>query len=114
SGNEDVLHLHEHTADAARVGQAGSDEIGLRLGAGDRAESKCSGAEPRGGGRGGGGGEGGGNLTVQGLPLIKPPYGRITALDMNKGTLAWQIPHGETPDNIKNHAALKGLTIPRT
>ena len=68
----------------------------------------------RGGGRGGGGGEGGGNITVQGLPLIKPPYGRITALDMNKGTLAWQIAHGETPDNIKNHAALKGVTIPRT
>jgi quinoprotein glucose dehydrogenase len=51
---------------------------------------------------------------VQGLPLIKPPYGRITALDMNKGTLAWQIAHGDTPDNIKNHPALKGLTIPRT
>ena len=33
---------------------------------------------------------------------------------MNKGTLAWQIAHGETPDNIKNHAALKGVTIPRT
>jgi quinoprotein glucose dehydrogenase len=69
-----------------------------------------------GGGRGGGGGggEGGGGPNVQGLPLIKPPYGRITALDMNKGTLAWQIAHGETPDNIKNHPALKGLTIPRT
>jgi len=66
------------------------------------------------GGGGGRGGEGGGNVTVQGLPLIKPPYGRITALDMNKGTLAWQIAHGDTPDNIKNHPALKGLTIPRT
>jgi len=70
---------------------------------------------PAGGGRGGGGGgEGGGNLTVQGLPLIKPPYGRITALDMNKGTLAWQIAHGETPDNVKNNPALKGVTIPKT
>ena len=57
---------------------------------------------------------GGGNLTVQGLPLIKPPYGRITAFDMNKGDLVWQIAHGETPDNIKNHPALKGITIPRT
>jgi quinoprotein glucose dehydrogenase len=65
-------------------------------------------------GGGGRGGEGGGNITVQGLPLIKPPYGRITALDMNKGTLVWQIAHGDTPDNIKNHPALKGLTIPRT
>jgi quinoprotein glucose dehydrogenase len=63
---------------------------------------------------GGGGGEGGGGLSVQGLPLIKPPYGRITALDLNKGTLAWQIAHGETSDTVKNHPALKGLTIPRT
>jgi len=67
-----------------------------------------------GGGRGGGGGEGGPALTVQGLPLVKPPYGRITAIDLNKGTIAWQIAHGDTPDNIKNHPALKGVTIPRT
>jgi quinoprotein glucose dehydrogenase len=69
---------------------------------------------PAGGRGGGGGGEGGGGLTVQGLPIIKPPYGRITAIDMNKGELVWQIAHGETPDNIKNHPALKGLNIPRT
>jgi quinoprotein glucose dehydrogenase len=54
------------------------------------------------------------NTNIQGLPLIKPPYGRITAIDLNKGDLVWQIAHGETPDNIRNHAALKGLTIPRT
>jgi quinoprotein glucose dehydrogenase len=54
------------------------------------------------------------NTNVQGLPLIKPPYGRITALDLNKGDLVWQIAHGDTPDNIKNHPALKGLNIPRT
>jgi len=59
-------------------------------------------------------GGGGGALTVQGLPLIKPPYGRITAFDMNKGDLIWQIAHGETPDNIRNHPALRGVTIPRT
>jgi quinoprotein glucose dehydrogenase len=53
-------------------------------------------------------------VTVQGLPLIKPPYGRITALDLNKGELVWQIAHGDTPDNIKNHPALKGVNIPRT
>ena len=63
----------------------------------------------------GGGGEGGGpGLTVQGLPLVKPPYGRITAIDLNKGEIVWQIAHGETPDNIKTHPALKGLDIPRT
>ena len=62
-------------------------------------------------GRGGGGAV---NLTIQGLPLIKPPYGRITALDLNKGDLVWQIAHGDTPDNVKNHPMLKGLNIPRT
>src|SRR3954469_5267527 len=61
------------------------------------------------------GGEGGGaGVTVQGLPLIKPPYGRITAIDLDKGTIKWQIAHGETLDNVKNHPALKGVTIPRT
>ncbi len=54
------------------------------------------------------------SLNVQGLPLVKPPYGRITALDLNKGTLAWQIAHGDTADNIRNHPALEGLNIPRT
>jgi quinoprotein glucose dehydrogenase len=33
---------------------------------------------------------------------------------MNRGEIAWQIAHGETPDNVRNHPALKGLTIPRT
>jgi quinoprotein glucose dehydrogenase len=53
-------------------------------------------------------------LRIQGLPLIKPPYGRITAIDLNSGEHVWQIAHGETPDEIRNHPALKGLTIPRT
>ena len=55
-----------------------------------------------------------GGLDVQGLPLIKPPYGRISAIDLNKGEIVWQVAHGETPDNIRNHPALKGLNIPRT
>ena len=59
-------------------------------------------------------GGGGGGLNVRGLPLIKPPYATITAIDMNKGEQMWRIPHGDTPDNIKNNPALKGLTIART
>jgi quinoprotein glucose dehydrogenase len=53
-------------------------------------------------------------LNVRGLPLAKPPYGRITAIDMDKGEIAWQTAHGETADNLRNHPALKGLNIPRT
>src|SRR5581483_3941626 len=59
-------------------------------------------------------GGGGGGLTVQGLPLVKPPYGRITAINMDKGEIQWQVAHGDTPDNIKNNPALKGMNIPRT
>jgi quinoprotein glucose dehydrogenase len=62
----------------------------------------------------GGGDDAGPALTVQGLPLIKPPYGRITAINLNKGEIAWQIAHGETPDTIKNHPALRGVNVPRT
>lgn len=59
-------------------------------------------------------GGGGGGLTVEGLPLVKPPYGRITAINLDQGEITWQVAHGETPDRIRNHPALKGLTIPRT
>jgi quinoprotein glucose dehydrogenase len=58
--------------------------------------------------------EGGNVPMVKGLPLVKPPYGRITAIDLSKGEIAWQIAHGETPDNIRNNPELKGVTIPRT
>ena len=51
---------------------------------------------------------------MQGLPLVKPPYGQISAIDLKRGEILWQVPHGETPDNVKNHQALKGVTIPRT
>jgi quinoprotein glucose dehydrogenase len=53
-------------------------------------------------------------LTVQGLPLIKPPYGTITAIDLDTGDIKWQVAHGETPDYIRNSPALKGMSIPRT
>jgi len=53
-------------------------------------------------------------VSVQGLPLMKPPYGQITAINLNSGEIVWQVPHGETPDEVRLHPALKGLTIPRT
>src|SRR4029453_12731752 len=64
------------------------------------------------GGGGGGEGGGGGGLNVRGLPLIKPPYSRITAINLDTGDFRWQVPFGATPDNIKNNPALKGLDLP--
>jgi len=61
-----------------------------------------------------GGGDDAPSVAVEGLPIVKPPYGRISAFDMNRGELVWQIAHGDTPDNIRNHPRLKGLNIPRT
>jgi quinoprotein glucose dehydrogenase len=52
--------------------------------------------------------------NVQGLPIVKPPWGRITAIDLNRGETAWQIPNGDTPPAVKDHPLLKGVTIPRT
>ena len=54
------------------------------------------------------------SLTIEGIPIIKPPWGRITAVDLNRGEILWQVPHGETPDNIRNHPRLEGVDIPRT
>ena len=44
-----------------------------------------------------------------GLPLTKPPYGRITAIDMNTGEVAWMVPNGDGP---RNHPAIKHLNLP--
>ena len=54
------------------------------------------------------------NIGPEGLPLVKPPWGSIVAIDLNKGDLAWTVPNGETPDYIKNHPLLKGIDIGRT
>jgi quinoprotein glucose dehydrogenase len=64
-------------------------------------------ATPPGGGAAGG-------LNVQGLPMVKPPYGVLSAIDLDKGELKWSVPHGDTPDAVRNHPALRGKTIPKT
>ena len=51
---------------------------------------------------------------VRDLPLIKPPYGRITAIDLKEGEILWQVPHGETPRYIAEHPDLQGIDIPPT
>jgi quinoprotein glucose dehydrogenase len=70
-------------------------------------------AAPRAEAEGGGGG-GGGTTSIRGLPLGKPPYGSLTAIDLTKGEILWTAPHGDTPDNVKNHPDLKGRDIPNT
>ena len=50
----------------------------------------------------------------QGLPLFKPPWGRLTAIDLNRGEIAWQVPNGDAPDYVKNHPALEGIDVGRT
>ena len=49
----------------------------------------------------------------RGLPLIKPPYGRITAIDLNTGDHVWMMPNGEAPDDVRDHPALEGIEIGR-
>ena len=102
---------------AGRAGQ----EVRMVTGPGENAGADAPRSALPGGGRGGrgaagaaGGGGGGGGLTVQGLPLVKPPYATISAINLDKGEIAWQIAHGETPDVVRDSAALKGLNIPRT
>jgi quinoprotein glucose dehydrogenase len=56
----------------------------------------------------------GGELSVSGLPIMKPPYGVITAINLDRGDIQWQVPAGETPDNVRRNPALKGLNIPNT
>ena len=52
--------------------------------------------------------------TVFGLPLLKPPYGRVSAIDLKTGERLWMVPHGNTPAAIKNNAKMKGVEIPNT
>jgi quinoprotein glucose dehydrogenase len=91
------------------AGTAGQ-EVRMRMGPGEGAgaDSPVPKAQP------GGGGSGFVALNVDGLPLIKPPYGTISAINLDRGEIVWQIAHGETPDVVRNHPALKGLNIPRT
>ena len=53
-------------------------------------------------------------LDVQGLPIVKPPYGILSAINLDRGEIMWQVPHGDTPDAVRNHPALRGMDIPKT
>jgi quinoprotein glucose dehydrogenase len=117
-----LVKAPKEVSDMDYIAGAAGQEVRIRTGPGEGAGPDAPVARPAAGGRGGGGGRGaalaggggGGGLTVQGLPLMKPPYSTISAINLDKGDIVWQVPHGETPDAIRNHAALKGLQIPRT
>jgi quinoprotein glucose dehydrogenase len=94
-------------ADAQPAAGRGRGATGRGAGAG-RGAAPAAAAPAAGGGRSEGG------LTVQGLSILKPPYGVLAAIDLDKGAIKWRVPHGETPDAVRNHPLLKGMTIPRT
>ena len=56
----------------------------------------------------------GGRPNIQGLAVWKPPYSKITAIDMNTGEHLWWIPVGDTPDDVRNHPMLAGIDLPNT
>jgi len=104
---------------------SGRNDEEFRVAQGPGFGSAADAPQPTGrGGRGGApaaaapaGGRGGGNpMTqgLQGLPVIKPPYGVITAVNLDRGDITWQVPYGETPDAVRNSPALKGLNIGNT
>jgi len=55
-----------------------------------------------------------GGPMVQGIPVTKPPYGMLSAIDLDKGEVKWQTPHGDSPDIFRTSPVLRGLNIPKT
>ena len=53
-------------------------------------------------------------MQVEGLPIVKPPYGVISAVNLDKGALSWQVPYGETPDNVRNVLKAKNISFDNT
>ncbi len=93
------LYIHSHTSiylNGLVAATAQQSDMGYISG-----QARAAGSAARGG------------ANVQGLPLVKPPYDRITAYDMNTGEKLWQKTHSSTPDEIRNHPALRGLQLPR-
>jgi quinoprotein glucose dehydrogenase len=54
------------------------------------------------------------NVGPGGLPLVKPPWGTIVAIDLNQGDIRWKIANADTPEYVKSHPLLKGIEIGRT
>lgn len=54
------------------------------------------------------------SLSIQGLPLVKPPYSRITGINLKTGKTQFAVPNGETPEFIRKHPALQNVNLPKT
>jgi len=51
---------------------------------------------------------------LNGLPIVKPPYGVMATIDLKNGSLLFQVPHGDTPDAIRDNPVLKGMNLGKT
>jgi quinoprotein glucose dehydrogenase len=122
------LYIHSHTAvftlrnipadlepfDPGPTGRATRATLGSAGGPPPGLGAPGLGAPGLGGGPSAGpGGRRVGTFLQGTIPLIKPPYDRITAYDMNSGEMLWQRVHGTTPDNIRSNPALEGLDVSR-
>jgi quinoprotein glucose dehydrogenase len=96
-GTSDLSWVQGSALTGARRGGGSGAEVG---GAGGNATAELLGSST--------------SLDIDGLLLFKPPYASITAINLDRGDILWQVAHGETPDVVRNHPALKGRTIPRT
>jgi glucose dehydrogenase len=50
---------------------------------------------------------------MDGIPLLKPPYGHLVAIDLNRGVIQWRVPFGDTPA-LRRHPALQGVALPES
>ena len=51
---------------------------------------------------------------ARGVPIVKPPWGRITALDLSSGDMAWMVPNGDTPEGVAESLGIDESLVPRT
>jgi len=121
------LYIHSHTAvftlqnipadlepfDPSPAGQAANPRPAAANAGGPPPGLGGLGPRPGGPAAPGGLGPRGGTFLQGTIPLIKPPYDRITAYDMNSGEQLWQKTHSTTPDSIRNNPALAGLDVSR-
>lgn len=88
----------DRSAANPRASEVDADFIGSNGGGTSFTPPAPAGGQPT-GGRGGS------------LPIAKPPYGELVAIDLNAGAIAWRVPFGDTP-SIRNHPLLQGVALP--